>query len=79
MTDDKDPRGTYVELSVVSFATILALFTAINVYGAGWLAGWPAGWLACWLLTGPEPAYLKSLMYFIWACFTLSSGVGDEL
>lgn len=40
MTGDKDPRGTYVELnSVVSFATILALFTAIGVHGAGRLAG----------------------------------------
>lgn len=77
MTGDSDPRGTYVELNIlalVSFAAILALFTALNVYGVGRPAGWD-----CWLLSGPEPAYLKSLMYFIWACFTLSSGVGDEL
>lgn len=40
MTGDSDPRGTYVELnSVVSFAAILALFTALNVYGVGRLAG----------------------------------------
>lgn len=42
------------------------------------LAGWPAGW-RCWLLSGPEPAYLKSLMCFIWTRLTLSSTVRDGL
>lgn len=75
MTSDKDSHRTYVLLnSMVSSPTILAM----NVYGGGRLASWPAG-QHCWLLSGAELAYLKSLMYFIWGCFTLSSAVRDEL
>lgn len=79
MKSDKDSHRTYVLLnSMVSSPTILALSTAMNVYGGSRLASWRAGRHCC-LLTGAELAYLKSLMYFIWACFTLSSAVRDEL